>query len=110
MHVLVIGSGGREHALGFALARSKDAGKLFFLPGNAGTERLGTNVPGHADDIDLALAVARRESIGLTVVGPEAPLAAGVVDAFERVLDAARQPDAPQGPQATDDANAIARR
>ena len=84
MNVLVIGSGGREHALGSALARSQDAGKLFFLPGNAGTEKLGTNVPGDANDIELALSVARRESVGLTVVGPEGPLAAGMVDAFER--------------------------
>lgn len=84
MNVLVIGSGGREHALGFALARSKNVGKLFFLPGNAGTEQFGTSVPGDANDIALALAVARRESIGLTVVGPEGPLAAGIVDAFEQ--------------------------
>ena len=84
MNVLVIGSGGREHALGHGLARSRGVGRLFFLPGNAGTEKLGTNVPGDANDIALALSVARRESIGLTVVGPEGPLAAGVVDAFER--------------------------
>jgi len=82
MNVLVIGSGGREHAICHALARSRELERLFILPGNAGTARLGTNVPGDAGDIRLALEVARRESIGLTVVGPEDPLAAGIADAF----------------------------
>jgi len=84
MNVLVIGSGGREHALCAALKRSRRLGKLFILPGNAGTETLGTNVPGSPDDIELVLEVARREDIGLTVVGPEDPLAAGVVDALQQ--------------------------
>ncbi len=84
MNVLVIGSGGREHALCHALARSPSLSKLFVLPGNAGTEKLGTNVPGSAEDIDLALTVARREAIDLTIVGPEDPLAAGIADAFHK--------------------------
>jgi len=83
MNVLVIGSGGREHALCYRLARSPRLDKLFILPGNAGTAALGTNIPGDAADIRLALEVARRESIDLTIVGPEDPLAAGIVDAFE---------------------------
>jgi phosphoribosylamine---glycine ligase len=83
MNVLVIGSGGREHALCYRLARSPRLGKLFILPGNAGTAALGTNVPGDAADIKLALEVARREAIDLTIVGPEDPLAAGMVDAFQ---------------------------
>lgn len=83
MNVLVIGSGGREHALCHALARSPAMKRLFILPGNAGTELLGTNIPGAPTDIALALSVARREAIDLTIVGPEAPLAAGIVDAFE---------------------------
>jgi phosphoribosylamine--glycine ligase len=82
MNVLVIGSGGREHAICHALTRSKRLKQLFILPGNAGTERLGINVPGDPNDIKLALSVAKRESIDLTIVGPEDPLAAGVVDAF----------------------------
>lgn len=82
LNVLVLGSGGREHALGRALSRSPRLGKLFSLPGNAGTEKLGTNIAGDAADVKLALEVARREAIDLTIVGPEDPLAAGVVDAF----------------------------
>ncbi|MCK4340247.1 MAG: phosphoribosylamine--glycine ligase [Phycisphaerae bacterium] len=83
MNVLVIGSGGREHALCYCLARSAKLDKLFILPGNAGTAGIGTNIPGDADDIDLALSVARQESIDLTIIGPEDPLAAGMADAFE---------------------------
>jgi len=83
MNVLVIGSGGREHALCHRLARSPHLRRLFVLPGNAGTAALGTNVPGDPLDIKAALAVAQRESIDLTIVGPEDPLAAGLVDAFD---------------------------
>jgi phosphoribosylamine--glycine ligase len=83
MNVLVIGSGGREHAICHRLVRCRQLDKLFILPGNGGTASLGTNVPGDPADIKLALAVARREAIGLTIVGPEDPLAAGLVDAFE---------------------------
>jgi len=82
MNILVIGSGGREHAICHALARSSRLKRLFILPGNAGTAALGTNVPGDANDIGLALSVAKREQIGLTIVGPEEPLALGIVDAF----------------------------
>lgn len=84
MNVLVIGSGGREHAICHALARSPTLKRLFILPGNPGTETLGTNIPGDAGDIKLALEVARREAIDLTIVGPEDPLAAGLADAFEQ--------------------------
>ena len=84
MNVLVIGSGGREHAICHALARSAELDRLFILPGNAGTAALGTNIPGDAGDVDRALSVARREQIDLTIVGPEDPLAGGIVDAFER--------------------------
>jgi phosphoribosylamine--glycine ligase len=83
MNVLVIGSGGREHALCHALARSRECTRLFALPGNPGTAAYATNVPGEPTDIAFALEVARREDVRLTVVGPEDPLAAGMVNAFE---------------------------
>ena len=84
MKVLVIGGGGREHAICHALTRSPLLTKLFVLPGNAGTDPIATNIPGDAGDIGLALEVARREEIDLAIVGPEDPLAGGIVDAFEQ--------------------------
>jgi phosphoribosylamine--glycine ligase len=85
MNILVIGSGGREHALGWKLKQSPRCGKLFFAPGNGGTASLGENVPLHADTIDTKTADAfdyfcRHNQIELVVVGPEDPLAAGLVD------------------------------
>ncbi len=84
LNVLLLGGGGREHALAQALARSPRLKRLFILPGNGGTGACGTNVPGDPCDARLALDVARREQIDLTVVGPEDPLAGGIVDAFTR--------------------------
>ena len=81
MNVLVIGSGGREHALGWRIARSPRVAKVFVAPGNGGTA-LEPEL-GNVAISDIAQLVAfAREHVGLTVVGPEAPLAAGVVDAF----------------------------
>ena len=82
MNILVIGGGGREHALAWKLAQSPRVARVFVAPGNAGTAREPalTNVPGTAFG-DL-VAFAQLEQITLTVVGPEAPLAAGIVDAF----------------------------
>ena len=82
MNILVIGGGGREHALAWKLARSPRVAKVFVAPGNAGTAREPelTNVPCTAT-ADL-VAFAQKQPIALTVVGPEAPLAAGIVDAF----------------------------
>jgi len=83
MDVLLIGSGGREHSIAWKLAQSKNLGKLYIAPGNAGTERCGENVPIGANDIDGLVDFAKQNDIGLVVVGPEDPLAAGAVDAFE---------------------------
>ncbi len=85
MKVLLIGSGGREHALAWKLAASPRAHEVLVAPGNAGTalEARCRNVDVAAGDIDALLALAEREDVALTVVGPEAPLVAGIVDRFE---------------------------
>ncbi|WP_107852832.1 phosphoribosylamine--glycine ligase [Oceanimonas marisflavi] len=85
MNVLVIGGGGREHALAWKAAQSPRVSKVFVAPGNAGTELEPalTNVAISATDIPALLAFAKQERVELTIVGPEAPLVAGVVDAFE---------------------------
>jgi phosphoribosylamine---glycine ligase len=82
MNVLVIGSGGREHALVWALRRSPGVRRIFCAPGNPGIEDLAELVPVRADDIDELHSFARRERIDLTVVGPEIPLSRGIVDRF----------------------------
>ena len=84
MNVLVIGSGGREHALVWKIAQSAHVKKIFCAPGNAGISKLATCVDIKADDLDGLLAFAQSEKIGLTVVGPEAPLSMGIVDLFEK--------------------------
>ena len=85
MKVLLIGSGGREHALGWKLAQSPRVDRVYVAPGNAGTalEDKLENVAIDAEDIEALLAFAKQQEIDLTVVGPEAPLVKGVVDLFE---------------------------
>ncbi len=83
MNVLLIGSGGREHAIAWKLAQSKNLGKLYIAGGNPGTAKCGENVPIGGSDIAELIDFARQKSISMVVVGPEDPLAAGVVDAFE---------------------------
>ncbi|UCG56757.1 MAG: phosphoribosylamine--glycine ligase [Phycisphaerales bacterium] len=85
MDVLLVGSGGREHAIAWKLAQSRNLGKLYTAPGNPGTAQCGENVPIAVTEIEKLVDFARQNSIGLAVVGPEAPLAAGVVDALEQV-------------------------
>lgn len=82
MKVLVVGSGGREHALVWKLAQDSAKPQLFCAPGNAGTALLAQNLPVAADDVEGLLAWAKEARPDLTVVGPEAPLCAGLVDAF----------------------------
>ncbi|WP_019675688.1 phosphoribosylamine--glycine ligase [Arsukibacterium perlucidum] len=86
MKVLVIGGGGREHALAWKAAQSPLVSQVFVAPGNAGTAREATlqNVAIAADDVPALLAFATEHDIGLTIVGPEAPLAKGVVDVFRQ--------------------------
>ena len=83
MKVLVIGSGGREHALAWKLRQSPRVKQIFIAPGNAGTAQVGQNVEIELSELDQLLNFARRESIDLTVVGPDDVLAAGIVDLFE---------------------------
>ncbi len=84
MKILVIGSGGREHALAWKLAQSKRVSEVLVAPGNAGTatETKCRNVDVAAGDIDSLLALAKNEDVAVTVVGPEGPLVTGVVDRF----------------------------
>ncbi len=83
LKVLVVGGGGREHALAWKLAQSVLVEKLFVAPGNAGTAVSFENVPIADSDLDGLLAFAQENEIGLTVVGPEVPLANGIVDKFQ---------------------------
>jgi phosphoribosylamine--glycine ligase len=83
MNVLLIGSGGREHAIAWKLAQSKDLGTLYIAPGNPGTAECGQNIPIGVNDTKKLLDFALANDVGLVVVGPEDPLAAGVVDVFE---------------------------
>lgn len=85
MKVLVIGGGGREHALAWKAAQSPRVDKVYVAPGNAGTatEDKLENIAIDAEDIDALLAFALKEAIALTIVGPEVPLVAGVVDRFQ---------------------------
>ena len=84
MNVLVVGSGGREHALCWKLRQSPLCKRLFCAPGNPGTKLVADNVDIAADDIQGLLRFAIAETIDLTVVGPEAPLCAGIVDEFQK--------------------------
>ncbi len=84
MKILIVGSGGREHAIVWKLAQSPRKPTLYCAPGNAGIESLATCVPVKADDIGGLKTFVQSEKIDLTVVGPEAPLALGIVDEFRK--------------------------
>ena len=83
MRVLVIGGGGREHALVWKISQSPKVTEVFCAPGNAGTATIANNVPIAADQIDQLLEFAQENEIGLTMVGPEQPLVMGIVDRFQ---------------------------
>ncbi len=84
MKVLVIGSGGREHALCWKIRQSQKVRKIFCAPGNAGIARIAESIGIKADRIEDLLDFAKYEGIGLTVVGPESPLTSGIVDLFQK--------------------------
>jgi len=83
MKVLVIGSGGREHALVKKISQSKKLSKLYVAPGNGGMQGLAEIVNIKADEIEKLADFAQENEIDLTIVGPEAPLVMGIVDLFE---------------------------
>ena len=83
MKILVVGSGGREHALVWKLAQSPEAERIFCAPGNAGTEEIAENVAIAANELPDLAKFAKENRIDLTVVGPDDALAAGIVDLFE---------------------------
>ena len=82
MKILVIGSGGREHALAWKLKQSSGVDRIFCAPGNAGTARIAENVAISVSDLPALVRFAKENRVGLTVVGPDDPLAAGIVDLF----------------------------
>ena len=83
MRILVIGSGAREHTIAWKLAQSPRVAAMFAAPGNAGTAEIATNLLVDAGDIEALAAAVKDNRIDLAVIGPEAPLAAGIVDRFQ---------------------------
>ena len=86
MNVLLLGSGGREHALAWKMAQSNKLSHLFIAPGNAGTAQVGTNVPIEPGNFTQIDSFIRQENIGLVLVGPEAPLVDGLVDHLSSIF------------------------
>jgi phosphoribosylamine--glycine ligase len=82
MNILIIGSGGREHAFGWKLKQSKKVKNLFFVPGNAGTSQIGTNLNAGVSDFQKIKTLALQYNIGLMLIGPEVPLVEGLHDFF----------------------------
>ena len=84
MKVLIVGSGGREHALTWALSKDQNVKEIYAAPGNPGIAEIATCVPINSTNIDALASFASKDAIDLTVVGPEAPLGAGIVDVFRK--------------------------
>src|SRR5688500_20253765 len=82
MRVMVVGNGAREHALAAKLAQSSGVSELLCAPGNGGTAAIAENVPVNVDDVSAIVALAKVRAVDFVVVGPEAPLVAGLVDAL----------------------------
>src|ERR1700679_3203141 len=83
MKVLIFGSGGREHALAWAVKRSEKVSEIVCAPGNGGISQIARCVPTDLKDLDAMVRVAREEKPALTIVGPELPLSLGIVDALQ---------------------------
>src|SRR5437763_6598666 len=83
MNILLLGSGGREHALAWKLKQNKQCDSLFIAPGNAGTANVGTNVDLNVADFEAISLFCKDNQIGMLVVGPEEPLVKGIADHFE---------------------------
>ena len=83
MNILILGSGGREHAFAWKIAQSSSCNKLFIAPGNAGTEKLGTNVNIDVNDFERIKELVINKEIKLVLVGPEDPLVNGIYDFFQ---------------------------
>ena len=83
MNILLLGSGGREHALAWKIAQSPRVDKLYIAPGNTGTAQVGENVDIKATDFDALKVFALERSIDMIVVGPEDPLVRGIYDYFQ---------------------------
>ncbi len=84
MKILIVGSGGREHALAWKIAQSKNVKEIFVAPGNGGTSQIAKNIPIKESESDKLLSFAKENAIDLVVVGPEAPLSNGLVDMLEK--------------------------
>lgn len=84
LNILVVGGGGREHALGWNISKSPLIREVHFAPGNAGTGELGLNVPIDSSDINELVSYAQTHDIGLTIIGPERPLVNGIVNIFQK--------------------------
>ena len=84
MKVLVIGSGGREHAIAYKLKQSPKVSELYAIPGNPGIASLGTCVPGSVEDNEFIVDFIQKNQIDLTVIGPEVPLCNGLADDIEK--------------------------
>ena len=84
MKILVVGGGGREHAIVKKLSESKKNPKIYVAPGNAGTEEIATNIAISVTDFDSLVDFAKNEKIDLTVIGMDDPLVGGIVDRFEK--------------------------
>ena len=87
INVLVLGSGAREHAIGWKIKQSDKLNKLYFVPGNGGTKDLGTNINSEINDFESIKKICLKFKINMLIVGPEGPLVNGICDFFKNDLN-----------------------